>query len=102
MKLAKFLAFTFGAAVFLSACRNNDTDGDDDLDPILPETLVGDITTSKTLTNDRVWILKGQVKVKNGATLTVQEGTVVKSDVAEKGSLIITAWLQADGYRYCG
>ncbi|MGN7719184.1 hypothetical protein [Chitinophaga sp. 22620] len=90
MKLAKFLAFTFGAAVFLSACRNNDTDGDDDLDPILPETLVGDITTSKTLTNDRVWILKGQVKVKNGATLTVQEGTVVKSDVTEKGSLIIT------------
>ncbi len=90
MKLAKFLAFTFGAAVLLSACRNNDTDGDDDLDPILPETLVGDVTTNKTLTNDRVWILKGQVKVKNGATLSIQEGTVIKSDVTEKGSLIIT------------
>lgn len=90
MKLAKFLAFTFGAAVLLSACRNNDTGDDDDLDPILPETLVGDVTTNKTLTSDRVWILKGQVKVKNGATLTIQEGTVIKSDVTEKGSLIIT------------
>lgn len=89
MKLAKFLAFTFGAAVLFSACRNNDTD-DDDLEPLAPETIQGEISVSRTLTNDRVWILKGYVKVTNNATLTIQEGTVIKSDINEKGALIVT------------
>lgn len=89
MKLAKFLAFMLGAAVTFSACRNNDTD-DDDLEPVLPETISGTISADKTLTSDKAWILKGYVKVTNGATLTIQEGTVIKSDVTEKGALIIT------------
>src|SRR5690606_26427426 len=34
-------------------------------------------------------ILKGYVYVKDGATLTIEPGTIIKSDVTEKGALII-------------
>ncbi|WP_109699739.1 hypothetical protein [Chitinophaga deserti] len=88
MKLVKFFAFTLGAAVALSSCRNNDTD-DEDLTPDQPTTLSGEQTTSKTLTNDKVWTLKGYVYFKEGTTLTIQEGTIIKSDITEKGALII-------------
>lgn len=88
MKLVKFFAFTLGAAVALSSCRNNDTD-DDDLTPDVPTVLSGVQTSSKTLTNDKVWTLKGYVYFPEGTTLTIQEGTVIKSDITEKGALII-------------
>lgn len=90
MKLSKFLAFLFGAAVLFSACRKND--GDDDEEPTpQPETLSGTISQDKRLTNDRVWVLKGYVYVASGATLTIDAGTVIKSEVADvnKGALII-------------
>ncbi len=88
MKLVKFLAFTLGAAVALSSCRNNDGD-DDDLTPVEETVLSGTQTQSRTLTNDKVWTLKGYVYFPEGKTLTIQEGTIIKSDVTEKGALII-------------
>jgi hypothetical protein len=36
------------------------------------------ITESRTLTNDTLWQIKGNVFVKNGATLTIQPGTFVQ------------------------
>ena len=98
MKLAKFLAFTFGAAVLLSSCRNNDDD--DDNGPAEPETtLSGSISANKQLTSDKVWTLKGYVYVTSGTTLSIEAGTVIKSDVTEKGALIIEpgAKLMAEG-----
>jgi hypothetical protein len=41
------------------------------------QTLTGDITTSRTLTNDTLWQVSGLTTVKNGAVLTVQPGTFV-------------------------
>ena len=41
------------------------------------EILSGDITADKTLTPDKQWELQGLVKVKAGATLTIEPGTVV-------------------------
>ncbi len=41
------------------------------------QTLTGDITTSRTLTNDTLWQISGLTTVKNGAVLTVQPGTFV-------------------------
>lgn len=63
------------------------------------EVLSGYITTDKTLTSDKIWLLEGFVYVTNGATLTVQPGTIVKGDKPTKGSLIITrgSKLIADG-----
>ncbi|MEO5926700.1 MAG: hypothetical protein ABIR70_23000 [Bryobacteraceae bacterium] len=41
------------------------------------QTLTGDITSSRTLTNDTLWQISGLTTVKNGAVLTVQPGTFV-------------------------
>lgn len=61
-------------------------------EPIIPNvetTLVGTLTESKTLTSNYVWVLKGYVYVPNGITLTIEPGTIIKSDVEEKGALCI-------------
>jgi hypothetical protein len=52
-------------------------------------TLTGNITTTTTLTSDKVWTLKGYVYVTDGAKLIIQPGTVIKSDISEKGALCI-------------
>ncbi|HEY0057161.1 MAG TPA: hypothetical protein VGB63_17570 [Pedobacter sp.] len=75
--------------ITISSCRENDAEDDGPILPIAPETVTGTITSNKTLTADRVWILKGYVYVNNGATLTVEPGTVIKGDISEKGALII-------------
>ena len=53
------------------------------------ETIVlkGDITTNKTLTTNNVYILDGNVHVKNCSQLTIEPGTTIKS--SNKGMLII-------------
>lgn len=88
MKLTKFLAFLLGASVLMSACRKN-SDDDDDSTPPPPETVTGTISADKRLTSDRTWILKGYTYVTAGATLTIEPGTVIKSDISDKGALII-------------
>jgi hypothetical protein len=48
--------------------------------------ITGDITASRTLTSDTVYTLKGFIHVTNGATLTIQPGTVIKGDFNTLGS----------------
>ena len=38
-----------------------------------------DITEDTTLNNDQIWTLSGRVFVKNGATLTIEAGTLIKA-----------------------
>jgi hypothetical protein len=62
------------------------------------EVLVGtDITTSTTWTSNNTYNLQGQIFVRNGATLTIQAGTVIASDLG--GSLAVSrgARLVCDG-----
>ena len=61
--------------------------------------LQGTLMENKTLTKDKVWTLKGYVYVPDGITLTIEEGTLIKSDIAEKGALIIErgAKIMAEG-----
>lgn len=76
------------AVLMLSACKK---DKDDDEDPILPigvTELTGDLST-QTLTKDKKYLLKGQVFVREGRTLTIQPGTVVLGDKATRATLII-------------
>lgn len=49
----------------------------------------GEITSNTTWTNDKQYLLKGYVYVTSGATLTIQEGTIIRGDKATKGALII-------------
>lgn len=49
-------------------------------EPIIIETtLEGIISENKTLTSDEIWELKGRVIVSNGATLTIEPGTIIKA-----------------------
>jgi len=63
------------------------------------ETVSGYITASTTWTKDKIYLLNGFVYVTNGATVTIEPGTLIKGDKATKGSLIITRGckLMADG-----
>ena len=75
-------------AVTMSACKKNNGDPIVE-EPAAPETIPSNVTANKTLTADRVWILKGETHVQSGAVLTVEAGTVIKGDLSSKGALVI-------------
>jgi hypothetical protein len=52
-------------------------------------TLNGVINATTTLTSDKTWVLKGYVYVTDGASLIIQPGTRIVSDISEKGALCI-------------
>ena len=58
--------------------------------PATNATLSGDITTNTTLDASKTYLIDGYVFVKNGATLTIPEGTILRGDLSSKGTLIIT------------
>jgi hypothetical protein len=87
-----FLAFS--AVILASSCSKKDAI----IDPVVPVTptdgtsveVTGDIAKNTTWTADKIYTLKGFVYVTEGATLTIEPGTIVKGDKASKGTLIVT------------
>jgi hypothetical protein len=59
----------------------------------------GETDQNITLTSDRKWLVKGFIYVNNGATMTIQPGTIIKGDKQSKGTLIIRRGgkIMADG-----
>jgi len=59
----------------------------------------GDITSDMTLTNDKRYQLIGFVNVREGATLTIEPGTIIFGDRESKATLIINrgAYINAVG-----
>lgn len=53
------------------------------------ECTVTDITTNTTWSASNTYILYGDIRVNNGATLTIDPGTIIKGDKASKGTLTI-------------
>lgn len=49
----------------------------------------GDLTTDQTLTSSSTYLLRGFVRVKAGATLTIEPGTVIYGENSSQGSLIV-------------
>jgi len=89
MKNFKVLLTMFSVvAITMSACKDNNGEPIV-VEPAAPETIPNNITANKTLTADRVWVLKGETHVKSGAVLTVEAGTVIKSDLSSKGALVV-------------
>jgi hypothetical protein len=86
LRASMFLAIL---AISMTSCSSDDNPivvVDDDtpiVDPNLPVELVGDLTT-RTLTKDKKYLIKGQVFVRTGVVLTVQPGTVIFGDKATK------------------
>lgn len=94
------LAFVLFTAI---ACvKVNFDEGEDIITPPDPNSnvIMGTISSSKFYAKG-CYTLKGYVYVTNGATLTFEAGSVIRSDVSQKGALIIErgAKLIADGKR---
>ena len=77
-------------ALAVSSCQNDDSTADSSFSmkaagadysgyPATVQTVSGDITTNTTWTSDKVWEIEGVVRVKSGATLTIQPGTFIKA-----------------------
>ena len=70
-------------SVSLSSCKDDDDDKDTPtVNPIVQGQVdvTGDISTDVTWTSNNIYVLKSRVIVKNGATLTIQPGTIIKGD----------------------
>lgn len=88
MKLKRILPFMLVGALAVTSCNEKPTNNNTTPEPA-QRVLSGDITADKALTNDGVWELNGYVYVKDGATLTIPAGTIIKSSQDNKGALII-------------
>jgi hypothetical protein len=51
--------------------------------------VMGNLTGTVNWSNDTIYMLKGKVYVKSGATLNIAPGTVIKGDLATAGSTLI-------------
>jgi hypothetical protein len=83
------MAFTLLA----TSCSKNDDDTEVIVTPPTDGTTVtvsGDIKTNTTWSASKIYQLKGYVYVTDGATLTIEPGTIIKGDKASKATLIIT------------
>lgn len=88
MKKLLSIAALFAALSFvIVSCKKDDDNGDGNNNNTAVE-LTGDLTT-RTLTADKKYLLKGQVFVRSGQVLTIEPGTVILGDKRTKGTLII-------------
>ncbi len=86
----QLLLCAMSVLVLLASCSKKT---DEDETPVPDANTVeisGDVAASRTLTADKIWVLKGNVFVTANATLTIEPGTIIKGDKATKGALIIT------------
>lgn len=98
-----YFASLFLSVAVMTSCSSDDnggggTPGDDNPTPTGPIELTGNLQT-RTLSKNDKYLLKGQVFVQSGQTLTIEPGTVIFGDKASKGTLIIApgAKIIADG-----
>ena len=106
MKFIKQALMVVVSAMTITSCIKvnvNDDDGTGIIpgnsnDPNETKVLTGTIDNSITLKKG-TYTLRGYVYVNNGAILTIEPGTIVKSDISQKGALIIErgSKLIADG-----
>jgi hypothetical protein len=93
-----FLLGLSAVTLFAASCKNekNPQPEPDNKDVV---EISGDITENQTWEADKQYKLKGFVYVTNGATLTIQPGTVIYGDKSSKSTLIITrgAKIMAEG-----
>ena len=76
-KLIKSAAALLTAAIVLVGCKETTTTPPPPVSTT--NTLISqNITTNTTWTNDKVYELTGRITVTSGATLTIQEGTIIK------------------------
>jgi len=89
-QLSRILILALVSAFVLSSCKKKDDEPEPDPDPVETTiTVTGNITTNTTWTAINKYVLSGFVYVKDGATLTIEPGTVIFGEKDTKGTLII-------------
>jgi hypothetical protein len=87
----KILLLALSVVLFATSCKKNTVV---DEEPTTPQGNVvevsGEISTNTTWSASKIYLLKGFVYVSNGATLTIEPGTIIKGDKASKATLIVT------------
>lgn len=78
MKKIFLSSIVLSALLLIVSCSNSDNPIPVEPGPV-NTTLSEQITADKTLTNDVIWTLAGRVTVTNGATLTIEKGTIIKA-----------------------
>lgn len=97
MKNIGKLSFLFLTSIALGFSSCSDKEEEEEILPTPPPTstvkgsadLQGSITGNRRLDADTVYLLKGFVYVEQGATLTIEPGTVIKGNKDTQGTLVI-------------
>lgn len=78
-------------AVFASCKKDNKNNNNNTTTPTSTgtEEVSGDISSDRTFSAGKKYLLKGFVYVKSGATLKIEPGAIIMGDKATKGTLII-------------
>ncbi len=79
------LLFGFGMAISFTSCSDDEDDndtGEDNNDKEKTETVIvtENITENTTWENEKVYQLGGRIAVEEGATLTIEAGTIIKGE----------------------
>jgi hypothetical protein len=88
-----YIILGLALTLFATSCSKN---SDDDTEIIVPVPagstveVTGDIKTNTTWSASKIYQLKGYVYVTDGATLTIEPGTIIKGDKSTKATLVIT------------
>ncbi|RZJ80283.1 MAG: hypothetical protein EOO47_08080 [Flavobacterium sp.] len=84
-KISKFFFLALAGMSMFVACKKDTPTEGENTGGVLPNgaVITGSITSDVTLAKGNSYILKGGVHVKDGKTLTIEEGVTVKSDPNE-------------------
>ncbi len=86
MKKLSYLLLVLLTSISLWSCDGDDAPGGGQGSD---QDVTGSITANTTWEAKNKYLLKGFVYVENGATLTIQPGTIIRGDKATKGALIV-------------
>ncbi len=85
--MKKLIFSALAVALFLGSCSSDDDENNNTQGPATGE-ISGDITTAKTYPLGN-YTIKGTVKVKNGATLTIAAGSTITADVTNGADALL-------------
>jgi hypothetical protein len=85
--MKKLIFSALAVALFLGSCSSDD-DESNNTTPIATGEITGDITTIKTYPVGN-YTIKGTVKIKSGATLTIAAGSTITADVVNGADALL-------------
>jgi hypothetical protein len=79
-------------SVMMFSCDDimEDDDNNNGEDPNALVELIGNLENGLTLTKDKKYLLKGQVFVQDGVTVTIEPGTVIFGEKRSRGTLVVS------------